>query len=215
MDDFLYHGKLVQMKKWDKAVDEAVIDKTVKALEANGIGAVVVANGQEAKEKVLELIPEGAEVMTMSSKTLETIGLPEIINESGKYDSVKKKLMGLNRETDALQMQKLGAAPEYSVGSVHAVTEDGKVLVVSNTGSQLGSYAYGSMYVIWVVGAQKIVKDFDEAIDRVYDYVLPLESERMQKMYGMPSNVSKKLVISKEIRQGRITMIIVKQELGF
>ena len=63
------------MKKWDKLADEKTIKNTVAALKANGIDAQVVENRQEAKRKVLELIPESSEAMTMTSVTLDTIGL--------------------------------------------------------------------------------------------------------------------------------------------
>jgi len=112
-------------------------------------------------------------------------------------------------------MQKLGAAPEYAVGSVHAVTEDGKVIIASNTGSQLPAYAYGSAHVIWVVGTQKIVANLEQGLKRIYEYVLPLESERLKKVYGVESNVSKLLIINKEIAPNRLTLILVKQKLGF
>ena len=113
-------------------------------------------------------------------------------------------------------MKKTGAAPEYCIGSVHAVTQDGKVFIASNTGSQLPSYAYGSANVIWVVGTQKIVKDFDEANERIYKYTLPLESERARKAYGVPgSAVNKMLIVNKEVAPGRITIIFVNEKLGF
>lgn len=203
------------MDKWAKIPEDSIIKQTVKALQENGITAEVVDSGEDAKKRLLELIPEGAEVMNTSSVTLDSIGLSKYINESGRYDSVKNKLNKLNRKTDSLKMQKLGVAPEYMVGSVHAVTQDGKVIVASNTGSQLPAYSYGSPHVIWIVGAQKIVKDFDAGFKRIYDYVLGKESERMMKLYGIKSNVSKLLIINKEISQGRLTMIIVKEVLGF
>jgi len=95
------------------------------------------------------------------------------------------------------------------------VTEDGQVLIASNTGSQLGPYASGAGKVIWVVGAQKIVKDLNEGFRRIYEYDLPLETEHMQQLYNAPTNVNKVLVVNREIRPNRITMIIVKEELGF
>ena len=155
--------------------------------------------------------------MNTSSVTVDSIGLSEVINESGKYNSVKNKLNSLNRETDALQMQKLGSAPEYMVGSVHAVTLDGKVLIASNTGSQLPGYSYGASHVIWIVGAQKIVENLDEGLKRINDYILPLESDRLGKKLGrkVTSFVSKLLIINREIKPDRITMIIVKESLGF
>jgi len=203
------------MKDWSILASSESIEKAVEALIVNGINALVVENGQEAKKKVLELLPQDAEVMNMSSVTIDTLGLPKDINESGKYDSVKNKLSKMDRKTQGMEMQKLGAAPEYAVGSVHAVTEDGKVIIASNTGSQLSANAYAASHVIWVVGTQKIVKDLDEGMKRIYEYVLPLESERMQKIYGMGSFVSKLLIINKEIRPNRLTLILVKEKLGF
>lgn len=204
------------MNKWIKIPSQKIIRKTAEALRANGIEVFIVENGEEAKKKILELIPQKSEVMTMTSVTLDTIGIPSEINESGKYDSIRKKLNSLDRATQGREMQKLGAAPDWVVGSVHAITHDGKVLVSSNTGSQLSAYVYGSNHVVWVMGAQKIVKDIDEGMQRIYEYTLPLESERVKKAYGMPhSYISKLLIVNKEVKLGRITTIIVKEVLGF
>lgn len=201
---------------WDILASKERIDTVMKALIVNGISAEFVETGEEAKRKALGMIPEKAEVMTMTSVTLDTIGLAKEISESGRYDSVKAKLAKMDRATQGGEMQKLGAAPDWAIGSAHAVTENGEVIIASNTGSQLPAYAYGSQHVIWVVGAQKIVATKDEAMKRIYEHVLPLESERAKKAYGVPgSNVSKMLVINKEVTPNRITMIIVGESLGF
>ena len=121
----------------------------------------------------------------------------------------------MDKKTQALEMQKLGAAPEWTVGSVHAVTEDGKIIVASATGSQMSAYVFGSPHVIFAVGSQKIVKDLDEGMKRVEEYVLPLESERAMKAYGMPSSINKVLIINKEVNTSRLTMFIIKEKLGF
>lgn len=184
------------------------MEKVLEALKKNGMDACVVENGGEVKKKVLEMIPAGAEVMCMSSVTLDTIGLSEL-------DTVKKQLMTMDRATQGREMRKAGSAPDWVIGSVQAVTEDGQVVMASNSGSQLPAYAYGSEHVIWVVGQQKIVKNLDEAFKRIYEYVLPLEDARAQKAYGMGSNVSKILIINKEIAPQRITVILVKEKLGF
>ncbi len=203
------------MTIYDQIPNDEVIANTIAALTKNGMTAEVVQNGEAAKKRVLEMVPPGAEVMQMSSMTLDEVGLSKELNESGKYNAVKPRLYALDRKTQELEMQKMGAAPEWTVGSVHALTEDGQVIISSNTGSQLPAYAYGSLHVIWVVGAQKIVKDLGVGLKRISDYVLPLESERMKKLYGFPSNVSKLLIISKEIKPGRISVVIVKEKLGF
>lgn len=203
------------MGKWDQLPNKESINKTIEALKANGIDASFVENAEQAKKKVLEIIPEGSEIMTMSSETLRTIGLTDEIDGSGKYDAVKPKLMKMDRVTQGPQMQKMGAAPQYAVGSVHAVTEDGHLLIASNSGSQLPAYAYGAAHVIWVVGAQKIVKNTDEGIKRIYEHALVLENERAKKAYGVESGVSKLLIINKEKTPGRLTVIFVNEKLGF
>ena len=205
--------------QWNTLANEETLKKTIDALQQNGIDVIVVDNAEEAKEKVLEMIPKKAEVMQMSSVTLDTTGISEVINNSGDYDAVKNKLNKLDRTKDHSKMQKLGASPEWAVGSVQAVTEDGKLIMASNTGSQLPAYAYGSSHVIWVIGTQKIVKNLDDAMTRIYDYVLPLETPRLRKAYNLPdtvhSNVSKVLIINKEITPKRVTVIFVKEKLGF
>jgi len=192
------------------------VERALAALKQNGTEAHFVASGAEAKKKVLELLPEGAEVMTMTSVTLETIGILKEVNESGKYDSVRRKLMSMDRTKEGREMRKLGAAPDYALGSVHAVTERGEVLIASNTGSQLPAYAFGAGNIIWVVGAQKLVKNLDEGMRRIYAYALPLESERAKKAYGVPgSAVNKILIVNREVQPGRITMVLVGEKLGF
>lgn len=201
---------------WDKLASDEVVGRAVKALVANGIDTVVCESREAAKAKVLEMIPEGSEVMTMTSMTLEEVGLSEVLNESGKYVSERNKLYSLDREKNGHEMKVIGAVPKWCVGSVHAVTEAGELVIASNTGSQLGAYAYGAERVVWVVGAQKIVKNLDEALKRIYEYTLGLESERARKAYGVAgSNVSKLLVINKEIVPGRVSLVLVREKLGF
>ncbi len=202
--------------KYQEIPSDETIRSVVAALNKNGINAVVAENGAEAKAKVLELIAEGSEVMTMTSITLETLGLETEINGSPKYNSVKNKLSTMDRSTQSREMQRLGAAPEYAIGSAHALTQDGEVFIASNTGSQLPAYAYGADKVIWVVGAQKIVASKEEALQRIYEYVLPLESERARKAYGVEGSfVSKVLTINREVNPNRSSLIIVKEVLGF
>ena len=199
-----------------KLATQDQVDQVVKALNENGIEVVIAENKNDAKEKVLNMIPEGSEVMDMTSISLLESGITHEIEKSGKYISVKNKLYSLNRETQKKEMNELGATSDYTLGSVHAITEGGEIVIASNTGSQIPAYAYGSPKVIWLVGTQKIVKDMNTAMKRIYDYVLPLESDRAHKAYGVTgSNVSKILILNKEIIPKRITIVLVKENIGF
>ncbi len=203
------------MTQWDKLADDATIEKTAVALRQNNIAVEVVATGEEAKKKVLDMIPEGAEVHTGTSQTSESIGLTAEINESGRYVSIRKKLQSMDRSTQAKDMAKLRMTADWFIGSVHAVTHKGQVLIASQSGSQLPASAAGAAHVIWVVGTQKIVANLDEGTKRIYEYCLPLEEARMQKASSVGSAVNKILIINKEKAPGRITMILVKEKLGF
>ena len=202
---------------YNQLASDDVLKTAIAALEKNNYTIFTAENGEQAKQKVLELLPKDAEVFALSSTTLKQTGITRAIDESGDYNSVRNQLSKLDRTTQAREMAKLGAAPEYAVGSAHAVTEDGKVLIASNTGSQLPADVYGAAHVIWVIGTQKIVTDEVQAKKRIYDYVLPLESERINKLYNITSGsfVSQILTFYRSFGPGRITIIFVKEVLGF
>jgi L-lactate utilization protein LutC len=196
------------------AVNER-IERTSKALEANGIQTLVAEDRAEAKRLFFELIPEGSEVFLGASVTLEQLGIAADVDQSGRFDAVRPKMYAMNRETQGREIRKLISAPDFAAGSVHAVTEDGHVLIASATGSQLGPYASGAGKVIWVVGAQKIVKDLNDGLRRLNEHVVPLEDAHMQELYKVGTSVNQMLIVNRAFRPDRITMIIVKEELGF
>ena len=202
-------------KEYAALASEEQIARAAEALEAHGIHVLIAENGEEAKRMFFELIPEGAEVFLGASVTLESLGIKETIDKSGRFDSLRQRMFAMNRETQMSEIRRLGAAPEYAAGSANAVTEDGQVLFASKTGSQLGPYASGAGHVIWVVGAQKIVKDLDEGLSRIDEYVVPREEQQMQQRYKTGTEINKILIVRKEIRPNRTTMIIVKEALGF
>ncbi|MGO8695465.1 MAG: hypothetical protein ACLQMF_17520 [Rectinemataceae bacterium] len=56
--------------------------------------------------------------------------------------------------SQAREIRKLISAPDFMLGSVSAVTQDGILAAASATASQLGPYASGAGKVILVVGGQ-------------------------------------------------------------
>ena len=122
---------------WDTLADRDSIDWAISALNEYGMNASLVQTGAEAREKVLSIIPASDEVMNMTSMTLTDIGLDKDIMESGRYQATRNALAKMDRKTQELEMQRLGAAPPWAIGSVHAVTEDGSAMLASKTGSQM------------------------------------------------------------------------------
>lgn len=205
---------LVPNREFAELANEEQIKQVVSALGANGMKTLVARTGEEAKKIVLDLVPQGVEIYSNLSKTLDTIGLSAEFDKSGRYNAIRPKVLSLDRKTKADEIRKLRAIPEYIVGSVHAITEAGEVLTASGTGSQVSAYAYGAAKVIWVVGAQKIVRDLNEGFRRIKEYSHPLEDARMQEAFGVNSSLNKILVINRDVPD-RITIVLVREELGF
>jgi hypothetical protein len=195
--------------------DDARVKRATAALEANGIKVLRAADAAEAKEIVLSLIPDGAQVHHGASQSLEVTGIIQAVDTSGRYEHLRPKLSSMDRKTQGDEIRRLGAAPDVMLGSVHAVTETGSLITASMGGSQLGPYVSGAGKVILVVGTQKIVSDLEEGLRRVNDYAYPLEDARAQLAYGIRSAVNKVLIINHEVVPGRITVVFVDEVLGF
>src|SRR5213083_364389 len=194
---------------------EASLQTAARRLNENGMTAHIVESGADASRLALGLIPDGAEVFTATSQTLEEIGLTAEIDASTRLRSVRSVLKQMDMATQWHEMRVLGARPDVIVGSVHAITEQGEVVVASASGSQFGPYASGAGKVIWVVGTQKIVPTLDDAMRRVEEYALPLEDARARLAYGQGSFIGKVLTVHREFVPGRVNVILVQERLGF
>ena len=195
--------------------DEDTLQATVVALEEHGFSVEVAGDLDAARQAVLARIPEGSSVMTNASVTLAETGLADAINDGGgRWESVRHKMFALDFATQAQEMKAIGGQPDYALGSVHAVTRDGTLVIASASGSQLASYAWGAANVIFVVGAQKLVPTLTAAHERIYQHSLPLEDARAQAAYGQHSQVAKILEIHQEL-PGRIHIVLIRHQVGF
>jgi len=195
--------------------DEHVLQATVVALEEHGFSVEVVGDLDAACAAVLARIPDGSSVMTNTSVTLAETGIADAINDGGgRWESARNAMFALDFATQAQEMKAIGGQPDYALGSVHAVTADGTLVIASASGSQLASYAWGAANVIFVVGAQKLVPNLEAAHQRIYQHSLPLEDARAQATYGQHSQVGKILEIHQEL-PGRIHIVLIREAVGF
>jgi hypothetical protein len=207
---------LIATSDFAKLADDSTLEATVLALKGKGYDVHVAETAEDARRVVLGLLPEGAEVGQGASETLEQIGITHEIEESGRYEAVRKRTRSMDRSTpEGLRaMRKLGVAPDWYVSSAQALTVDGTIVVASNTGSQLAPLAFGAGEVIFVIGSQKIVPDLDAAMRRLEEHSLPLEHARMRGIYDIDSEIKKLLVIYKEFRPSRFRVVIVRERVG-
>ncbi|KPM51818.1 hypothetical protein ACG83_34040 [Frankia sp. R43] len=192
---------------------ESSIGRAATALRENAFAVHVVDTVEQARALVAEILPTDQSVFTASSETLRESGIQADIDESGKYQSVRAAAPAPG--TDVYATIRLGATPDVVVGSVHAVTEGGHLVVGSASGSQFAPYASGARRAIWVVGAQKIVPDLETALRRLRTYSLPREHRRLADLYGQSSFIGRILILEREAFPDRGTVILVRETIGF
>jgi LUD domain len=201
--------------EFSELASEQQLRSVAEALGRNGVNVSLVGSGEVARDAVRSALPIGAEVYNNTSRTLEVIGVAEDVERSGLYQPLRPRLYQMDREMQGREMRQLAASPDWVVGSVHAVTEGGSLLLASASGSQLGPIVSGAGHVLLVVGGQKVVPDLEAGMRRLYEYCFPLEDLRAKQAYGVPSGVNNVLIINKVMAPGRVTVVLVNQSLGF
>ncbi len=201
---------------WDKIPDESVIDKVMAGMRERNFNPVLVPDRQSALEKLKQMIPAGAGVMTGSSTTLEQIGFIEYLAQKNHpWLNIKDGILAEKEAQKQRDLRRAATISDYFIGSVQAITETGQVVGADATGSRQGGYVYGAKNVIWVVGANKIVSDLEKALKRLIEHCVPLEDARMKSSGGTGTFIGKIVIYEREGLPQRISTILVKEKLGF
>lgn len=202
---------------YTKLQTKEVVEKTIKILKSRGINAEYVETGRDALERLKELIPSGAEIMTGGSTTLDQIGFTDLLkSEKHSWINLKEEILKEKDPIKQTELRKRSVTSQYFLGSVHTVSQTGEIIVASASGSQLPAYVYTSDNVIWVVGTHKITPNLEEALRRVREHSLPLEDKRMKSIGYPGSTIGKLLIFEREIMPNRkLRLIFVNEVLGF
>jgi hypothetical protein len=148
------------------------------------------------------------------SKTLEDAGVFDELMSSERYDFLRRRTSKMDRNTQGDEIRKLNAAPDVMLGSVHAVTEAGQLVITSASGSQIGPIASGAGKLVLVIGSQKVVPDLDAAFRRIDEHVFPWEDARLREAMNIGTAITRTLILDRDFRPGRTTIILVKQPIG-
>jgi L-lactate utilization protein LutC len=193
---------------------EKLLQQVAERIRERNIQVLIVSNGEDARQAVLGMIPQGSVVHSGKSKTLQDSGIFDALMDTNQYNALRHQTMKMDRKTQMREIRKLTAAPDYMLGSVNAITEDGILVDASATGSQLAPYASTAGKLILVVGSQKIVPDLETALRRIREYVLPWEDAQVRKAINMGTYVGKILIIERETVNERMTVILVREPIG-
>jgi LUD domain len=204
-----------QTAEFTAPASEAQLERLAARLRERNFEAVIVNDAAAARKAVLERLPDGSEVHAAKSKTLEDLGLAQELMESDRHDFLRRTYFKMDRNTQAREMRKLVAAPDFMLGSVNAVTEAGQLVEASASGNQMGPYSAASGKLILVVGSQKIVPDLEGAFRRIREYVTPYEDARLREQMGIGTKLARVLILEQDYAPGHTTVILVKEPVGY
>ncbi|GGL33703.1 hypothetical protein GCM10009037_16640 [Halarchaeum grantii] len=204
-------------EEWDAHPSDAELEEAVESLEESGFEVEVVADAEEALEVVTEEIPEGASVMNGHSTTLEEIGFMEYLNEGEhEWENLYGEVFSIDDDQARAKARREAQTADYFLGSVNAIgREDGTLVAADLSGSRIGAYPFAAGHVVTVAGVNKVVADEEAARERLHDYAYAFENERAQEAYGVESYPSKELVVRQETVEGRTTVVLVEETLGY
>ncbi|MFB6079145.1 MAG: lactate utilization protein [Halarchaeum sp.] len=202
---------------WDDQPSEDELAEAVENLEASGFEVEVVADADEALAFLQEEIPAGSSVMTGHSTTLEEVGFMEYLN-GGEHEWENRygEVFGIDDDEARSRARRDAQASDYFLGSANAIgREDGTLVAADLSGSRVGAYPFAAKHLLVVAGVNKLVADEDAARDRLHEYAYAFENERAKEAYGVESYPSKELVYRQEGTEGRTTVVLVEETLGY
>lgn len=203
---------------YDTLAGEEVLKTAVKSLEDKGYMVTVVESATKALEEVKQLIPSGSSVMNGSSVTLEKIGYIDYLkSNTHPWKNLHFEIVNETDPEKQTVLRQMAVHSDFYLGSVHALTENGDLIIASNTGSQLPHIVYTSKNLVFVVSTKKIVTNLDEGLKRLEEHVVPLEDKHSIEKYGRGTQLNKIVIFKGENgNSGRkVHLVLVKEDLGF
>ena len=191
------------------------IQRTIEALAERNVEAIVVNSGEEALAKLKELVPEGSEVFVNTSETLATIGYTEFMHGNDRYVNLHDQMMSYPDPAAQREFRRKTTTADYFVGSVQAIAETGEIVVASGSGSQIGAYSYGARRLILVAGTQKICRTLAEAEARTRGYTLERHDRWLEDQGRTATPIGKYMVMEHEPAVGRISLVLIPDNLGW
>ncbi|ELZ88626.1 lactate utilization protein [Haloferax sulfurifontis] len=200
----------------DQLPDDEAVEATVENLEASGFDVVVVDTADEALETLQSHIPAGVSVMNGHSTTLEEIGFDDYLSEGDhEWESLPDQIWSIDDDAERQAARRDSQTADYFLGGINAIAQTGDLVAADLSGSRIGAYPFAASNVVIVSGINKIVPTLDDALDRLEAVAYPLENERAKEAYGVESMIAKQLIFRQEVEEGRTTVVLIREQLGY
>jgi len=196
----------------------------VKNLQSRHFDAYYCENKEQALQKALELIPEGASVGWGGAMSCEQIGLMQALH-AGNYRAMDRSLAKTPEEREQM-MRDMFHADVFLTGA-NGLSLDGQMVNIDGMGNRVAALIYGPTNVLMIVGMNKVVKTEDDAMSRARNFAAPVNAQRFNfdipclttgscANCKSPQSICAQIVTTRRsMVPGRIKVILVGEDLGF
>jgi len=200
----------------DELASEETIEQTAENLEANGFDVIVVDSADEALAELQSLIPAEASVMNGHSTTLEEIGFDEYLSDGDhEWENLPEEIRSIDDDAERQAARRRSQTADYFLGGINGISQTGELVAADRSGSRIGAYPFAASNVVIVSGVNKVVPTLEDALDRLENVAYPLENERAKEAYGVDSAIAKQLILRQELEEGRTTVVLIREHLGY
>lgn len=199
-------------------------NRLVENLKKRHFDAYYCESRTEALQKALELIPEGSSIGWGGATSADQIGLLEAVR-NGNYCPIDRDTASNPQEREKRMKQCLTA--DIFISGANAISIDGQMVNIDGIGNRVAAIVYGPERVIIVAGMNKVVDTLEAAITRARTVAAPLNKQRFPALAGCSGTgicvdckaegcICNHILITRNCKPaGRITFILVGEELGF
>ena len=206
----------VDAARWNRIPAEEVVAETANAVRERGIRVIRARDAGEALDALTRIMPRGAEVMNGSSTTLIEIGYEALLS-SGRtgWTDLHDRITAENDDGKRAELRRKSVTADYFISGANAIAQTGEIVACDMSGSRVGAWPFAAGHLILVCGTNKIVPTLEDALRRIREYACPLEDARARKAYGTPSRIGKCVILAHEKAEGRVTLILIDESLGY
>lgn len=195
----------------------------IKNMHKRHFEAYYCATKEQALEKALELIPEGASVGWGGALSAKQIGLVQAIKD-GNYQALDRDLCKTPEEQE--QNMRACFSADFFLTGANGLSMDGQMVNIDGTGNRVAAIAYGPKNILVIAGMNKVEDTVEDAVKRARTVAAPMNHQRFPGTTPCTVNgvcgdclaercICNQFLITRNSRiEGRIKFILVGEELG-
>lgn len=206
----------VDPERWNRMPSDEEVARTVSAIRRRGVNVIQARDAPAALATLKSIVPARAEVMNGASTTLIEIGYDTFVkSDQSSWVDLHNAITAENEAEKRHELRRKSVKADYFISGVNAIAQSGEIVACDKTGSRVGAWPFAAKHLILVSGVNKIAPTLNDALQRVWEYAFPLENARVKKASDGSSQVGKCVILANEASEGRTTLILVDEALGY